>query len=89
MPWRRTGNPLQYSWASLVTQLVKNPPAMQEIWVQSLAWEDPLEKERQPTPVQYSCLENPQGQRSLAGYSSRGQQSQKGLNTHRKLYWAG
>ena len=30
--------------ASLVTQLVKNPPAMQECWVQSLIWEDPLEK---------------------------------------------
>ena len=38
------GNPLQYSWASLVAQLVKNPPAMQETLVQSLAWEDPLEK---------------------------------------------
>ena len=44
MPWRRTGNPLQYSWASLVTQVVKNPPAMQEIWVQSLDWEDPLDE---------------------------------------------
>ena len=33
-----------YSWASLVAQLVKNPPAMQETWVQSLGWEDPLEK---------------------------------------------
>ena len=38
------GYPLQYSWASLVAQLVKNPPAMQEIWVGSLGWEDPLEK---------------------------------------------
>ena len=36
--------PLQYSWASLVAQLVKNPPAMWETWVQSLGWEDPLEK---------------------------------------------
>ena len=35
---------LQYSWASLVTQLVKNPPAMWESWVWSLGWEDPLEK---------------------------------------------
>ena len=34
----------QYSWASLVPQLVKNPPAMWETWVQSLGWEDPLEK---------------------------------------------
>ena len=38
------GYPLQYSWASLVAQLVKNPLAMEEIWVQSLDWEDPLEK---------------------------------------------
>ena len=38
------GYPLQYSWASLVAQLVKNPPAMQETWVQSLGWKDPLEK---------------------------------------------
>ena len=36
--------PLQYSWASVVAQLVKNPPAMQETWVRSLGWEDPLEK---------------------------------------------
>ena len=38
------GYPLQYSWASLVAQLVKNPPTMQETWIQSLGWEDPLEK---------------------------------------------
>ena len=37
------GYPLQYSWASLVAQLVKNPPAMRETWVRSLGW-DPLEK---------------------------------------------
>ena len=36
--------PLQYSWASLVAQLVKNLPAMQETWVRTLGWEDPLEK---------------------------------------------
>ena len=35
---------LQYSWASLVAQLVKNPPAMWKTWVRSLGWEDPLEK---------------------------------------------
>ena len=39
-----TGYPLPYSWASLVAQLVKNPPAMLETWVWSLGWEDPLEK---------------------------------------------
>ena len=38
------GYPLQYSWASLVAQLVKNPPAMWDIWVRSLGWEDLLEK---------------------------------------------
>ena len=38
------GYPLWYSWASLVAQLVKNPPAMQETWVQFLGCEDPLEK---------------------------------------------
>ena len=37
------GYPLQYSWASLVAQLVKNPPAVWETWVQSLGWEE-LEK---------------------------------------------
>ena len=35
---------LMVSWASLVAQLVKNPPAMQKTWVWSLGWEDPLEK---------------------------------------------
>ena len=39
------GYPLQHSWASLVAQMVKNPPAMQKTWVPSLVWEDPLEKE--------------------------------------------
>ena len=43
--------PLQYSWASLVDQMVKNPPAMQETWVQSLGWEYPLEKGKASTPV--------------------------------------
>ena len=32
-PAERIGYPLQYSWGSLVAQLVKNPPAMQETWV--------------------------------------------------------
>ena len=38
------GYPLQYSWASFVAQLVKNPVAMQETWVLSLGWEDSLDK---------------------------------------------
>ena len=46
------GYPLQYSWASLVAQLVKNPPAMQENWVWSLGWKG------KGYPFQYSSLEN-------------------------------
>ena len=49
--------PLQYSWASLVAQLVKNLPAIWETWVQSLGLEDPLEKGT-GYPLQYSGLEN-------------------------------
>ena len=37
---------LQYSWASLMAQLVKNPPAMEETWVPSLGCEDPMEKRK-------------------------------------------
>ena len=43
-PGEEIGYPLQYSWASLVAQLIKNPPAVWETWVPSLCWEDPLEK---------------------------------------------
>ena len=38
------GYPLQYSWASPVAQLVKNPLAMRGTWILFLGWEDPLEK---------------------------------------------
>ena len=43
-PGEGIGYPLQYSWAFLVAQMVKNLPAMQETWVQSLGWKDPLEE---------------------------------------------
>ena len=46
------------NWASLVAQMVKNLPVMQETQVQSLGQEDPLEKEMAGYPPQYSCLEN-------------------------------
>ena len=59
--------PLQYSWASLVAQMVKNPLAM---------WETRLIPGLGRSPwgghgnaLQYICLENPHGQRRLAGYS--------------------
>ena len=44
-PGEGIGYPLQYSQASLVAQMVKNLPAMWDTWVQSLNWEDTLEKE--------------------------------------------
>ena len=55
-PGEGTGYPLQYSLASPVAQLVKNSLAVQEIWVQSLGWEDRLEKVM--ASLQYSGLEN-------------------------------
>ena len=55
--------------ASLVAQMVKNPPAMQETQVQSLGWEDPLEKEWLPTPVFLPGEFH--GHWRLAGYSLR------------------
>ena len=60
------GYPLQYSWASLVAQLVENPPAMRETCVWFLGWEDPLEKgkERLPTPVFWPG-ECPRGHKEL------------------------
>ena len=50
------GYPLQYSWASLVAQLVKNPHAMREIWVRFPGWEDPWRGEQ--LPILHSGLEN-------------------------------
>ena len=61
---------LQYSWASLVAQLVKNPPAMWETWFLSLGWKDPLEKEKATTPVFWPGEFH--GQRIPAGYSPWG-----------------
>ena len=56
--------------ASLVAELVKNLPAMQETWIRSLGWEDPLEKVMATTPVFLPGEFH--GQRSLAGYSPCG-----------------
>ena len=53
--------------ASLVAQMVKNLPAMWEIWAQFLGWEDTPGEEK-GNPLQYSCLENLMDQ-SLEGYS--------------------
>ena len=51
---------------SLVAQLVKNPPAMWETWIQSLGWEDPLEKEMATHSLVFLPGEF-HGQRSLVG----------------------
>ena len=57
--------PLQYSWASRVAQVVTNTPAMQETWVQSLGWEDPLGKgmaTHSSIPAwRIPCAEEPRG----------------------------
>ena len=64
------GYPLQYSLASLVAQLVKNPPAMQRTWVGSLGWEDPLKKGKathSPVfwPGEFRGLHSPWGHKML------------------------
>ena len=76
-PGERIDYPLQYSWSSLVVQMVKNPPAM---WFPGGGHGKSL---------QCSCLKNPHGQRSLVGYSPRGHKESdtiKPLNTHWLLF---
>ena len=68
-PGEGIGYPLQYSWASLVAQTVKNLPAMWETWIWSLGWENPWRRAWQPTPVFLPGESH--GQRSLEGYSPR------------------
>ena len=80
-PGEEIGYPLQYTWASLMAQLVKSLPAMWETWVQSLGWED-SPGGGHGNPLQYSCLENPHGQWSLVGYNSW---SCKGSDTTEQL----
>ena len=84
--------PHQYSWASLVAQTVKNPPAMWDTWFPSQSWEDTLEELMQPTPI--FLPEESHGQRSLAGYSPWGRKEldmTERLSTHThwlpKLCW--
>ena len=57
-PGEGNSYPLQYSWASLVAQMVRNPPTMRETWVRSLGWEDPL-KEGMATHSVYLPGESP------------------------------
>ena len=56
IPWRRIGYPLQYSWVSLVAQLVKNMAAMRETWY---PWVGKIPGKGKGYSLQYSGLENP------------------------------
>ena len=60
------GYPLQYSWASLVAQMVNNPPTMEESWVGKIPWR----RAWQPTPVFLPGESH--GLRSLVGYTVHG-----------------
>ena len=55
-PEEGVGYLLQYSWTSLVAQMVKNLPTMWETWVQSLGWEDPLENVGEVGMASYSSI---------------------------------
>ena len=69
-PGKKIGYPLQYSWASLVAQSVKNPPAMQRTGFDPLVGKFPWRREWQPTSV---CLPGEShGQRILMGCSPWG-----------------
>ena len=69
-PGEGIGYPFQYSCAFLVTQMIKNLPAVRETWSQSLGWEDPLEE---GMAAHSGILPGKShGQRSLVGYSPWG-----------------
>ena len=69
-PGKGIAYPFQYSWASLVVQTVKNPPAMWETWFNPWVGKIPWRRARQLTPVFLPGEFN--GQRSLADYSPWG-----------------
>ena len=62
------GDVIYEKWASLVTQMVKNSPAVLETCIETLGWEDPLE-EGVATHSSTLAFENPHEQRSLVGCS--------------------
>ena len=72
-PREEIGYPLQYSWASLMAQIVKNQPAAQETWVWSLVGKIPWRRAWQPTPVFLSgespWTEEPGGLQSMVAQS--------------------
>ena len=79
-PGEGMGYPLQYSWASLVAQMVKNLPVRQETQVDPWVRKPPWRRAWQPPPVFL-----PHGQRSLVGYSPWGRKESdmtERLHTH-------
>ena len=68
--------------------MVKTPSAMQKTWIRSLDWEDPLE-EGMATHSSIFCLENPHGQRSLAGYSTWGRKESDTTEQQSMWTWTG
>ena len=75
---------VKHIWISLVAQMVKCLPAIQETWVRSLGWEDPRRRKWQPTPILLPG--KPHGWRSLAGYSPWVAKSQARLSNFTKAY---
>ena len=77
-----------YTWDSLVAQMVKHLPPMQETWVQSLGWEDPLEKEMATHSSsilawRIPCREEPSGLQSMGMQRAH---TTEGLSMHSCLY---
>ena len=80
------------------SSVVKNPPVKQETWIQSLGWEDPLEKEMATHTSILAWEKKSHGQRSLAGYSPWGckesdtteqlNNKQQSAETEASLSWA-
>ena len=77
--------------ASPVTQRVKCLPAMQETWIQSLGWDDPLGRKWQPTPVFLDFLSGSAGKESacnvgdLGSIPGLGDPLEKGMATHSRI----
>ena len=78
---------LEYSWltGNPVGSVVKNLPAVQKKWVQSLGWEDPLEKGN-GNPLQNSCLENSMDRRACQVIVCRTARSQTRLNDQTHIH---
>ena len=77
--------PHNLTWAFLVAQTVKNPPAMQETWVPSLDKEDSLEEEWLLSPV--SLPGESHGQQSLVGYSPWGRKESDTTDTNTSFHF--